>query len=209
MALKSLAVLAVAVLIGFGVRISDRAASCLEEEARSGNNPVTGIASIASAEALGVGAPVADRDEEWSADADVGDGVMAYGATQGSSDVWTAAGVCAPAEVDTLMLRTAFDPSMVGSLGEDGPQLDVRESPDRLTIGDYVVVLDRSTETISVSGPDGAEVLERDIRQCVGPADSSALRRAGTWQRDGATDRWRYVDGAVEPVKLAPSAGTS
>ena len=98
---------------------------------------------------------------------------------------WQATGMCAPAVVTPAMLAVWF-------ASVDGT-IRVEVGASTVSFGHYVVSVDVAQRSVSVVGPPGADVLERDIAACVGsgpmPDD-----RAGRWI-DGM-----YTDEAIEPA---------
>lgn len=94
-----------------------------------------------------------------------------------SWDMWWATGACAPSPVTDAMLRQAVGP-LTGETVWPGP---------------YTVTIDEASRTVTVAGPEGADILQRDIMRCISAeAFQEYDGHAGTW-RDG-----RYVDRPVE-----------
>lgn len=107
----------------------------------------------------------------------------------GAAGEFAATGLCAPALVTTEMLRWALSPS-VG----DNP-MTVDQTDTTLTLGDYTVNVDAASRSVTVTGPEGADVLSRDIDRCVVGEGTPGVPPAtiGNWRYADGTG-WRYVD---------------
>jgi len=96
---------------------------------------------------------------------------------------WQATGLCAPAAVTLDMLALVFAPVGNPSSG----------------LGPYTVTIDDNAKTVTVDGPAGADVLQRDIMRCVvGGVDDG---RAGIWEGG------LYVDRVIE--RMLPEGETN
>lgn len=113
---------------------------------------------------------------------------------------WVAEGYCQPAPVAGDTLVHAFAPYATGDL-EGASPIVVEASPERLRLGDYVVTFDSSAKRIAVSGPVGADILERDILRCIGPEGLTPASSVGTWVWSASDGGWRYEDSSLAEMR--------
>jgi hypothetical protein len=198
----------IGVAVGIGLLLGFAGArygvSNAPEGAPAGSSVEKGVAATGAAAAAppsgviesaadGAGLPVTLR--EGTADGSVPPGM-------GS---WAATGLCQGMPVTAGNVRLMFDPRVV-STPDGHPAMEVSNDDQRVRLGAYEVVLDFPTQSVTVTGPEGAATLHRDILRCVTDAESGDATSAGTWKWSEASSDWRYLDEPLAPVSPPTSA---
>lgn len=145
-------------------------------------------------------APVAEGQPLTSDDSELAPAAEPAAASAG----WIAVGLCQPMPVTPETVRLAFDPRLAAQSEPGSTPPNVQLTATSVRFGDYEVVLNSTTQRVTVTGPSGADVLKRDIERCISPMNGTAIAEAGRWRWSGGS--WRYVDEPLERITL-PAGG--
>ncbi len=113
---------------------------------------------------------------------------------------WKADGLCGPDVVTPSLIRMVFDPQVLGAAAAGTSPMPAGDDAGGVTLGPYRVTLDFAARRVAVAGPDGADVLQRDIERCIGPIEhGKGFSSSGMWRWSDAQGGWRYVDVPFDP----------
>lgn len=114
---------------------------------------------------------------------------------------WKADGLCGPDVVTPSLIRMVFDPQVLGSAAAGASPMAAGDDSDGVTLGPYRVGLDFAARAVTVTGPEGADVLRRDIERCIGPIEhGKGFPSSGMWRWSDTAQGWRYVDVPFDAV---------
>ena len=115
---------------------------------------------------------------------------------------WAAEGTCSPRPVTPSLIRMLFDPNVLGPAPAGLPPLPASDDAGGVTIGDYRISLDVAGRRVTVAGPAGAELLQRELERCVAPGSATTRpTSAGRWQWSSSENAWRYVESQLPATR--------